>query len=74
MVDDPSQFFADVHDLSHDRADCLGMVIIFDILRMMIIIKSILKMFENDYHRGIDQHHVLLVGVKISSCLSICGQ
>ena len=43
MVDDPGQLLADVHDLSDDRADRLGMiiVIIFNILRMMMIIKGI---------------------------------
>ena len=46
MVDDPGQLLADVHDLPDDRADCLGMimVIIYNILGMMIIIKSTLKM------------------------------
>ena len=44
MVDDPGQLLADVHDLSDDRADRLGMVMVKGILKMMTIIKSISKM------------------------------
>ena len=49
MVDDPGQLLADVHDLSDDRTDCLGMDIIYNILRMIMIIDH-QEHFKNDHH------------------------